>query len=74
MVSNSAKDLPNANNGGKDVAQRDEILNDLRQWITPPPGVVKVNYEASFDAILNIAGIVAVIRDSSGNIIGGANR
>ncbi|KAK8609229.1 hypothetical protein V6N13_025535 [Hibiscus sabdariffa] len=39
----------------------------------PPPGVVKVNCDASFDASLNILGIAIVFRDSSGSIISGAN-
>ncbi|KAK9035808.1 hypothetical protein V6N11_077837 [Hibiscus sabdariffa] len=41
---------------------------------SPPPGVIKVNSDSSFDASLNIAGIAAVLRDSVGSIIGGANR
>ncbi|KAK8673822.1 hypothetical protein V6N13_112133 [Hibiscus sabdariffa] len=56
------------------LEQRVVITNAPRQWTLPSPGVIKVNCDVSFDASLNIAGIAAVLRDSAGSIIGGANR
>lgn len=38
-------------------------------WITPPPGWVKMNSDASFDFLSNLYFFAAVCRDSDGNLV-----
>ncbi|KAK9042415.1 hypothetical protein V6N11_017490 [Hibiscus sabdariffa] len=45
-----------------------------KSWSPPPPGVVKVNCDASFDASSGVAAAAAIIRDCSGCIVRGATK
>ncbi|KAK8675439.1 hypothetical protein V6N13_033505 [Hibiscus sabdariffa] len=49
-------------------------LIQTQSWSPPPPGFVKVNCDASFDASSGAAVAAAIIRNSSGIIVGGATK
>ncbi|KAK8671426.1 hypothetical protein V6N13_038022 [Hibiscus sabdariffa] len=52
---------------------RQQLRGRLEDWIPPITGVVKICCDASFDPSSKRAWIAAVFRDSSRNIVGGAN-